>query len=619
MKLANVRQFLTPFRRSEGDRSRHSCGIVRPVVLVSLLLLAGAAKADQLTVAAIASASLTIPATNSPPAIKGLESDQCFDIEAIVITGLEMVPVEEVRTAVAPLAWRCMGNMLAKAVIGAVNEVHAAHGFVTTQGYVRPQDIRGSRRLVINVITGRIARIVPREHRDDETFGAALRRAGEAGGPWELVSAVSAMWGGLAAWPNRFQLIDGEDAPGLKTRLAMPADPGEPLNIDRIQQGIDQLNRSPSHKASAKLVPGTEPGTSDVVVDLPETRSFRLTTGYEINGGSLNGQNSISDRARIDIAKDNLLGLNDSWAATFASGVQSNEVRASVVAPVRWLTLSGLAGYSEYFTMLAPNVALFQQIETAGLNGSYVISRDRSQLTSVDAGFTVRHVLRFINLFELEPRNVSIVRLGLSQTRYFKDAQLTYSIGYSRGLAILSATRDAPDADATTPRAQFDKIDVSASYTRLFPSIGALRFDLAGQYARTPLFQEDELALGSISTVRGFARSPAFADRGIFARGEFTPVLPVAAIVGDLGKQSAFYADVLNATHPYVFVDAGVGRNVANAETVSRASVGVGLRYNLGRVNLDWSLAKPLAWSGVLPGSQAGGLETYLNMTFSLF
>lgn len=99
--------------------------------------------------------------------------------------------MDEVKKAVIPFAWRCIGNVLGKSLIGAVNDVHAACGFVTTQGYGKPQDIKGTKRLVITVITGRIAAIITREHVDNETFAAALKRTGATPGPWSFLSGVS--------------------------------------------------------------------------------------------------------------------------------------------------------------------------------------------------------------------------------------------------------------------------------------------------------------------------------------------------------------------------------------------------------------------------------------------
>jgi hemolysin activation/secretion protein len=578
-----------------------------------------ATKAQPKTPPTEAGETLTIPTHNEQPTIKDLDKDKCFEVKEIVITGIALVKPEEIEKRVAPLAYRCVGNVLAKFIIAAINDAHSTRGYVTTQGYVRRQDIKKTKRLVINVVAGKIAKIVTHEHDDDETVAAAWKRTGEAKGPWSFLSGLSGLWGSLDIWLNRSQALSPAWFPNLKTWLAMPADPGDTLDIDAIQQGVDQLNRSPSQKTSAKLAPGADPGFSDVIIDAPRVQSFRLDAGYEINGGALNGVGTIADRARVDVAKDNLFGLNDNWSATFASGVESNEAHAALVVPIRWLTLSLNAGYSEYFSVISADAALFEQIGTLGGDASYVISRDRSQTTTIDASFNMRNVLRYIDLFELDPQNVSIARLGINQTRYFANAQLSYGVGYSQGLPVFDATRDPANASVEDAHAEFKKVDLSANYIQVFKPYGALKIDVIGQYSPTALFQEDQLTFGSVSTVRGFARAPGFADSGVYVRSEFSPYPPIDQLFGDRAKDLVFSYDALKAMQPYVFVDAGYGRDIANQQYVSRASFGGGLRYSLGRLNFDWSAAKPVYWSGDIINSKMGAFETYLNMTVTLF
>jgi hemolysin activation/secretion protein len=610
MVIPRVRRLST-----EGGAAYWFCAAVALCLALAPANGAHANKPPNGSEAVVGKATLRIPTSSPRPQIAGLESDACFEIDEIVVNGIELLTVEELQPPVQPLAWRCMGNLLAKAIIGAINDAHAARGYVTTQGYVKPQDIRTSRRLEITVVTGRIGRIVTQEHDDDQTIGGAFARIGEAKGPWGVLSGVSGLWNGLAIWPNQAQLF-GADA---KTYLAMPTKAGDPLDINRIQQGIDQLNLSPSQRASAKLVPGAEPATSDVIVDVPRARSFRLGVGYEVNGSALSGKQAVANRVRTDIAKDNLLGLNDNWSATVASSVRSNEATAAFTLPVGWLTLAFNAGYSEYFSVLAPNVVLFQQISTAGINASYVVARDRNELTRITTSFTVRNASRFIDIFELSPQNVAYPRLGLLQTRFFDTAQLTYGLGWSHGLQAFGATVDQPDADYTVPKAQFVKLDAAASYIQLFKPYGVLRVDTSGQFSPTALFQYDQLVLGSVASVRGFARAPGFADSGGVVRLEFAPAVPIKDWLGDHGNDQLFYYDVASAFSPYVFSDAGGGYNVANSETITRVSVGAGLRFSLGRLTFDGSVGIPVSWSGAVPASGIGGMEAYLNLTVAFF
>ena len=593
--------------------------------------VSGSAKTPQKPAASAApihGETLVIQTHAEMPKIDGLDKDRCFEIREIAIHGIEMVKVDEVRKAVEPFAYHCMGNMLAKSILSAINELHANKGLVTTQGYVPQQDIKKDRKLVINIVTGRIGKIVVHEHAAYETFFDALKRTREAKTPWEFLSGVSGMAESLGDRLDRFTLLSPKTFPGLKEWLAMPADPNDPLNIDHIQQGIDQLNKSPSQHASAKLQPGDAPGTSDVVVDVPRANSFRLSMGYEVNGANLNnanGASSTNQRLRFDIAKDNLIGLNDNWTGSFASGVDSNEARVALTVPVRWLTLSLFGGYSETLQLVDSTDTLYTRELTTGLNGSYLVSRDAHQQTSIDGGVTWRNNARWVDDVKLSPQNVTVARLGLTHTRFLDNAQLVLSGGLNQGLQVSDATRDPSNADYTVPRAQFFKIDGSMSYSKAFAGYGVAKLDVTGQWTHDALFQDDQLIFGSVSTVRGFARNPGVADRGINVRSEFDPDMHIGTVFTEqLAKDYTFAYDALRNAQPYIFADYGYGRNIAATENVRRVSAGVGLRYALGRVNFDWTAAKPLMWGGqrteplqqVTP--KIDRFETYFTLTVKL-
>ena len=573
----------------------------------------------RLSAPAHGSKAVRVTTDAAAPKITGLEADRCFEIREIVVEGIELVDAEEVRRAVEPFAWHCLGNVLAKALISAVNETHAAHGFVTTQGYVSPQDIKQSRTFVIKLVTGRVGRIIVREHREDETLSHAFGRAREADGPWGLLSALSAMAESLANPIGRFEVLDHATFPDLEKRVAVPVDPGDVLDLDAVQQGIDQMNRAPSRNATAKLAPGETPGTSDVVVDLPRTRSFRLNAGHEVNGAPPAGETTAPKRARVDLAKDDLLGIGDVWTASLASGLDNNTVDLGLSMPLRWLTLSLSGGYSENLAPLSTWSELYSRRWTFGLNTSYVLARSRSQQTSLDLGFTYRDAHRWINDVELAPQTAAIVRFGLGERRFAERTVFGWGLGANVGTSLLGATPTPEGADATVPRARFFKLDGNLGFERMFEGWGKLSLAANGQWSPTALYQDDQLTLGSLSSVRGFARAPVFADRGALLRAEFTPDLHLSELFSAPAGKSPFLQDVLGATQPYAFADAGAGYDIANAAPVSRASVGTGVRFDLGRTTFGWSVAVPVAWQGTSTGRQISRLESYMNLSIKLF
>ncbi|MBB4017442.1 hemolysin activation/secretion protein [Chelatococcus caeni] len=564
--------------------------------------------------------SLTIASGAGPQ--DGAEASGCFAIDEIRIAGIELIDDEDIRQAVAPKVRSCVTTDDLNAIVGAVNALHADRGYVTTQAYVPEQDVVASRALALNVFTGRVDAITYREEAGDEALplGERLSKAWgtveEARGLWGVISGLSGLLDTLDDPLDRFQILDGASHPGLKPWFAFAIGPGDVLQLHDVQHGVDQINRVGSGHAEAKLEAGEAPATSNVVVVNRPADSFRLLAGYEINGADINGSGqTVANRLRLDLSKDNLIGISDAWQLSYAGGVDSNEVRAAASLPFRRFTFSFAAGYSESLTEIVPTVDLFSRSGTVTGGLSYALVKNADRLVAIDGSLQWRRSERFVNSAQLTPQALSVARLGLSETLFFDKAQLSYGAGINRGLPVLGATKDAPDLPADAPHAQFWKLDAFAGFAKAVPDIGLLRLDLAAQFSPVPLYGDDEMTLGSSSTVRGFTNGAVKVDSGAVLRSEFAFAVPADAIIGDLKDDLVLAHEVLSALQPYVFADLGYGRNLAEGRNLARAGLGAGLRYRHGRLNLDASIAQPVYQRG-LKGPTTP--EVYLTASFKL-
>lgn len=579
--------------------------------------------------------TLVIPTTvKSQPKIKDIAKDRCFEVSEIEIRGVGLIDPEAVRQAVEPFAWHCIGNVLANNIAGAVSKAYADKGYITTEGYVvEGQDLAKSHRFVLNVIAGRIGSFQYREHQAQEGFLDAWHRTRQARNPWQMLSGMSGMLDALDNPLDRFQLISGESYPALKAWMAAPVGLRDPLQLDRIQQGIDQMNTAPSSHAGVKLQPGAEVGTTDVIIDNPMDDSFRLFAGYEINGGSLNGLGTTTaERLRVDAAKDNLIGINDAWNASVASGLDSNELHGSVSIPWRWWTFSYAQGYSESLQPVGTTAELFTRTYTSNLAASYLAWRSSDLQVSLDSSLSWRRKDRYIDATELAPQSIVAPRFGVSATKRFDTSQLSLGLGVSHGIAGLGATHDPDNASNATPRAQYFKLDGSLSYAYAWQNVGVFKADLTGQWTNHPLYQDDQITLGSPTTVRGFTSSAVTVDSGFVLRSEYAPAIPFDLFL-DLPKAGApsdskdgkqgeadpgFLASVLPPLQPYVFFDYGFGRDIANQVDLARAGVGAGVRYKYERLNVDFSAAQPVYRTGSTTRFRRDP-EVYLTLSVKAF
>jgi hemolysin activation/secretion protein len=562
------------------------------------VMVVGLAGATQVAAAEGDAATIIIP-TRSEIVVEEAAGEPCFPVDAIHVGGITLIEPAEIERRVAERASDCIGNGVARALVGAVNEAYAEIGLITTQGYLPEQDIRETRILAIEVIPGRIDRIVYAEDHGEaalplrERLSRSWESVVASEGPWALSGNLSAFFQTFDDPLDRFQLIDPSAHPGVKRRLAFEIGPGDVLDIEHLQRGVERLNSVSSGRAGVRLEPGEEPATSTVHVENAPVDGFRVFLGYERNATALSGSGAtVSERKRVDVAKDNLIGFNDAWRGSFASGINSNELSSGVTIPFRRATFSLDGSYSESYQQITPFAGLFSQSGTIAARMSYLLSRDRRQQTRLDTSLTWRGNERHINDLRLVPQRITAARIGLSQTWSLGErSQFSYGGGVSRGLPWFQATRDRRSIAPGAPRAQFWKLDAFAAFAHGFSGIGLFRSELSGQWASTPLYSDDQLTIGSSASVRGFAGSAAKADRGVVLRNDFVAELPVAALLGESRDELTFLADVLGATRPYAFVDVGYGQDLANARRTARSGGGVGLRYAHGRTNFDLNVA----------------------------
>ena len=216
-----------------------------------------------------------------------------------------------------------------------------------------------------------------------------------------------------------------------------------------------------------------------------------------------------------------------------------------------------------------------------------------------------RQVQRHINAEPLTPQRVVPLRVGLSRVHSWEapseglllGRELSYGFGINRGLPIWNATLDPAKPILSAPRAEFWKFDAALGVAQGLRDIGVLRLDVVGQWTDHPLYFDDQLTLGSQSSVRGFANTAAKVDRGVFIRSEFAARLPIDNLQID-SNDWTFLDDTLRALQPYIFVDAGYGEMIADARGLTRASAGGGMRYAYGRTNFDISIAHPVYAQG---------------------
>ncbi|AJJ57470.1 hemagluttinin repeat family protein [Yersinia pseudotuberculosis YPIII] len=252
---------------------------------------------------------------------------------------------------------------------------------------------------------------------------------------------------GLDITEGFVEAIDSTDT-GLDGETVFPNMIGKPLNITRLDQGLDQANRLPSNKVTVDILPGTLPGGSILKLHNTPSTPWHLTTSMD-NYGNKNTGKWLSRNA---LSFDNPLGLSDSVSINISNTVdrpQHNYSRAYSMfysVPYGALTFSGFGSYAEYrYPMkLQFNTAkLHGETQQHGLRADYVFYRDQSQINGLSAQLTYKRASNYLNeeKIAISSPTLTIFELGLNHLHVLPMGLFNINVSLEQGLPWLGAER----------------------------------------------------------------------------------------------------------------------------------------------------------------------------------
>lgn len=469
----------------------------------------------------------------------------CFEIGNLIIDGVTLLSPQELAALTAPFAPKCMQGADIQGAMRAIDAAYAEKGYLTSKTYIPPQNLTAGT-LTLKVVEGWVEGVFL----VDEKEPIEGRR-----GRWLLGSAF-------------------------------PTKGGKPFNLRDFEQGLDQMNRLASVDATLRLQPGDSEGGSWVIVQRLQEDRFRGNLRFDTLGSEVNGRNGLS----FDIAADDVIGVNDTWSMSLASTENTNALSVSGSAPWRYWTFGAELGYSEYLTPLSPFSELFGTTATATLSARYMMAR--GQYSTTEASFALNHRRsdRFINDSRLVPQRLTTFDVGFNHIRLGETSRNYFDTTLSFGLTAFGANRDLSDPARDEPRAQFAKFLGGWQRQAGLLQIGTLVTDLRLQYSPYALYGSEQLALGSYSTVRGYADAQVSGDSGAYIRTD----LYLDAAVWTRILPEAMREDVAQRMQPLLFLDAGFAYDRASRKTTSAAGLGLGVSWHFDKVTASGIIGVPL-------------------------
>lgn len=400
----------------------------------------------------------------------------CFKIDRVVLSGDQAADFQwalrAANPADDPVQGRCVGSAGINLTMKRIQNAIIAKGFITTRVLAEAQDLnQGTLSLVL--VPGRIKHI---------------RFA-------EGTSARANYWN------------------------AMPASPGDVLNLRDIEQALENFKRVPTAEADVQITPAegadAQPGESDVVIAWKQAIPVRVSLSVDDSGSKQTGKY----QGNVALSLDNLASLNDLFYISFnhdLGGGQSGDrgskghtVHYSVPYDYWQLSLTS-SEYDYHQTIAGVNQAYSYsgRSRTNEVQLSRVIYRDAVRKTTVSVGGWSRTSSNYIEdtEIELQRRRMAGWQAGINHREFIGASTLDLGVGYRRGTGARDALR-APEEENGEGTSRSQIITANAQLQLPFTLADQrLRYIAGwrGQWNRTPLIPQDRFSIGGRYTVRGF-------------------------------------------------------------------------------------------------------------------
>ncbi len=383
----------------------------------------------------------------------------CQKIDAVNVIGIARYRSDTFANAANALIGDCITAAKIEAFLRLVTNRYVNDGHITSKALMLENNAKPNT-LSIKIIEGRISKIISPQDSSKSAYGGELKTA----------------------------------FPGVKGRL---------LNLRAIEQGVDQLVRLGGSEPQIDIVPGTEQGTSDLLVRR-QTVGPWLRSNLSINndGSAQTGRH----QATVSMDIDSPLGLADFFSLYYVRDLERRANRGaegyggffSMPYGYTNLTLSG-GRYSYKSILLSNNLAFANTGES--VNGSIgldrLLYRDRKTKISMSGSLSVYDTQTQLQGFRLLTNSYRQVSAAIGfrlQHRLNNNGVVQADITAIRGFDILGA--DAPDIGPGTDGLVFRKIEANASYQSRLKLIGvsavysaSLRGQMALDYVFDRAFQ----------------------------------------------------------------------------------------------------------------------------------
>lgn len=459
----------------------------------------------------------------------------CFQIDEVVL-GKDFLDDRGLNKIKKQVAGKCLGmNGLKKAAV-LFQDYYINAGYITTRVEIPSQDLL-TKKLNLTVMPGKISEII---------------------------------------------IVDNDIS-----KWVLPFSEGDILNIRDVEQGLENIQRTPDVDVKINIVPGQKNGTSNLVINTQRKTTWSVRASYNNYGDDSTGNQLIGGVGYLY----NATRLSDLFylAGTGSQTGGYKNVSAYYSVPFGYTDLSLFYSKSKSTQGIDVGAYTFDYVgetEYFSLKSNRMLYRNVNSKLSASGELIRRKYDYTLGGTELvlQKRDMGNIRLGLNYKRNFTGAALDSTLTWQRFTKAFGGT-DTPDMRTGTVSKKSQIVNLNVNYVKwltMLPVNAYYELNFGAQYSPDNLTLQDQFTIGDRWSVRGFQNSDGiYGNKGFFIQNTLSVVTRFDGITPYVGTD---YGQIIGTLPSQDLSDKNIIGGILGVKGVIKA------------VEYDASLSAPLLY-----------------------
>ena len=425
------------------------------------------------------------PMTQEAPSIKEEVPEQqkgpTVMVNTIQVEGVTLIPAETIESIIAPYKNRKLSLAGMQKIADMITDEYRKKGYVTSRAYIPPQTMKNGI-LIIRVIEGRLGKI---DIQGNKYFKSSV----------------------------------------LEKKIDLQ--PAGYFDYSALQRSLVYINEHPDRTARAVLVPGKEPGTTDIMVEVKDRNPLHF--GFEFD----NYGSRYIDYYRYSLVGEhnNLTGNDDKlyMKLQYAEGYRLKLQQIRYRYPVnRTLEVGG------YY--LRSSIKLGREFKDLGSRGkayiyglfiNKVLKNTEDLDVRLNFGFDYKSAKNYLLDAETSKDDTRVFKTGIDVDYMDKWGRTIFTSELDVGVPHLMGGMPAKDDHASRAGAggQFTKGVFNMFRLQPMPWETTLLWKNSAQWSNNNLVASEQFQIGGPISVRGYPPAEHYGDTGYYTSFEWSAPL----------------------------------------------------------------------------------------------